>query len=311
MCALHACSPCKLVPGRILAPLLLCAPASISSLITTTSVGTPRFKLHSPALPCTPLHSPALLCTLLRTPLHSPPASHLVHPTPPGTMQVVAPQHALAADYLHEEWDPQHIAQLMDCLRAAPAPGESSAAGAGECSYRLDLLTRDFDKVGSAEAMPMVVQAGAPSLPRCVSCTFPAYRQRHLQITKPYLCCLQLSATPRCIPNVQPMDMRKTPYSPTCPSTLRSHPPFPLHVAPRLSPRCWPLAAAAPRRTRSRGSACSGWGCRCVNGRPGRTCKTVLAQPDRVFLGPSLPRLPLVLSHPHFLSHRVLSPAAA
>lgn len=83
---------------------------------------------------------------------------------------MVAPHHALAADYLHETWDPQHIAELMDCLRAAPAPGESSGGAAGECSYRLDLMTRDFDKVGSAGAVQMV--AGAPSrLPSRIVCT--------------------------------------------------------------------------------------------------------------------------------------------
>ncbi|KAI8472962.1 MAG: Metalloenzyme, LuxS/M16 peptidase-like protein [Monoraphidium minutum] len=63
-----------------------------------------------------------------------------------ATLGVVAPQHVLAADWLHEAWEPERVAQLLG--------GFSPGGG----SYRVDLQTTDFKTIRD--------QLEAGSLPR-------------------------------------------------------------------------------------------------------------------------------------------------
>lgn len=49
-----------------------------------------------------------------------------------ATLGVVAPQHVLAADWLHEAWEPERVAQLLGAFSATSG------------SYRIDLMTTEF-----------------------------------------------------------------------------------------------------------------------------------------------------------------------
>ncbi|WIA37472.1 hypothetical protein OEZ86_014388 [Tetradesmus obliquus] len=52
-----------------------------------------------------------------------------------SNMGWVAPQHLLAAEYLHEEWQPEKVAELLQCMQPASS------------SFRIDLLTKSYAAV--------------------------------------------------------------------------------------------------------------------------------------------------------------------
>ncbi|WIA17248.1 hypothetical protein OEZ85_014121 [Tetradesmus obliquus] len=52
-----------------------------------------------------------------------------------SNMSWVAPQHLLAAEYLHEEWQPEKVAELLQCMQPASS------------SFRIDLLTKSYAAV--------------------------------------------------------------------------------------------------------------------------------------------------------------------
>ncbi|EFJ45023.1 hypothetical protein VOLCADRAFT_94734 [Volvox carteri f. nagariensis] len=56
-----------------------------------------------------------------------------------GAMHIARPEHTLVSEYLHERWQPDLVAKLLEKMEPA-APG---------VSYRIDLLTRRYDEVKS------------------------------------------------------------------------------------------------------------------------------------------------------------------
>ncbi|GFR39667.1 hypothetical protein Agub_g138, partial [Astrephomene gubernaculifera] len=77
-----------------------------------------------------------------------------------GAMHVVSPAHTLAADYLHEAWQPQLVGQLLDCMMAAPTAAGEGEEGGEPPAFRIDLMTRRYEEV-KASLLSLAAQSGA------------------------------------------------------------------------------------------------------------------------------------------------------
>ncbi|KXZ55212.1 hypothetical protein GPECTOR_3g355 [Gonium pectorale] len=91
-----------------------------------------------------------------------------------GAMHHTAPAHTLVADYLHESWQPDLVARLLERMApaaaAAPGAADSTATGAGSGEpaaaagwspcFRIDLMTKRYDEV-KASVMSMAAAEGA------------------------------------------------------------------------------------------------------------------------------------------------------